>query len=237
MFMELSNSIVNASNHTKCVSLGNSKCIIQTTLINWHPNKYSQEFHYYPFTFKLDRNALNDLSNKACVSQQNGRFKSKHVQHNYRNKWIENISKHISCQSKHRFDGRKCNSDRRGNNDKCLFECKKRNVCEIYHIWSPGTGSCENGKYLASIMDDLGIMCDEIIESYDQETKTIPKSFHEKKAICKTQDLYILLAFLLITEALLIAVSIYCYFIKYQPIQKLLLPIHVINNELKEILY
>ena len=35
------------------------------------------------------------------------------------------------------------------------------------------------------------------------------------KAIFKTQNFYILLAFLLITIALLIAVSIYCYLIKY----------------------
>ena len=45
IFMKLSISIVNASNHTKCVSLCNSKCIIQPTLIDLHPNKYSQEFH------------------------------------------------------------------------------------------------------------------------------------------------------------------------------------------------
>ena len=65
-------SIVNASNHTKCVSLSNQKCIIQPTLINLHPNEYSKEFHYYPFTVKLDRcvgscNTLNDLSNKVFV--------------------------------------------------------------------------------------------------------------------------------------------------------------------------
>ena len=44
----------------------------QLTLIYLHPNEYSQEFHYYPFVFKLDRcvgscNTLNDLSNKVCV--------------------------------------------------------------------------------------------------------------------------------------------------------------------------
>ena len=39
---------------------------------------------------------------------------------------------------------------------------------------------------------------------------------------------YILLAFLLITIALLIAVSIYCYMIKYQT--KHLLPFHGIKN-------
>ena len=74
--------------------------------------------------------------------------------------------------------------------------------------------SCENGKYLASITDDSVIACDEVIESNDEETKTISTNFNEKKATCKTQNLYILLSFLLITRAFLIAVSIYCYFIK-----------------------
>ena len=47
------------------------------------------------------------------------------------------------------------------------------------------------------------ITCDEIIESYDEET-----NFNEKKATCKMQNFCILLVFLLITIALLIAVSI-----------------------------
>ena len=34
-------SIVNASNHTKCVSLNNQKCEIQPTIINLHPHEYS----------------------------------------------------------------------------------------------------------------------------------------------------------------------------------------------------
>ena len=28
---------------------------IQPTLIDLHPNEYTQELHYYPFTVKLDR--------------------------------------------------------------------------------------------------------------------------------------------------------------------------------------
>ena len=86
-------------------------------------------------------------------------------------------------------------------------------------------------------MDDSAIMCNEVIEPYNKQTKTIPTNFNEKKAICKIQNFYILLAFLLIRIALLIAVSIYCYLIKYQAIQKHLLPFHVKNNELKEILH
>ena len=77
-------------------------------------------------------------------------------------------------------------------------------------------------------MDDSAITCDEIIESYEEETKTISTNFIAKT--CKTQKLYILLTFLLI----IIAVSIYCYLIKYRA-KKHLLPLHVTNNELKQV--
>ena len=63
-------------------------------------------------------------------------------------------------------------------------------------------------------MDDSAIISDEVLESYNKETKTIP-SFNEMKAICKTENFNILLAFLLNAITLLIAVSIYCYLIKY----------------------
>ena len=45
------------------------------------------------------------------------------------------------------------------------------------------------------------------------------------------QKIYILLAFLLITIALLIAVSIYYYLVKHRVKQKHLLSFHVTNNE------
>ena len=72
MFIVSFTGIVNASNHSKCVSLSNKKCEIQPTLINLHPNEYSQELHYYSFAVKLDRcvgncTTSNDLSNKVCV--------------------------------------------------------------------------------------------------------------------------------------------------------------------------
>ena len=81
------------------------------------------------------------------------------------------------------------------------------------------------------------IMCDEIIESYDEETKTIPTNFNEKTATYKTQNFYILLAFLLITIALLIVVNIYYYLIKYRAKKKDLLPFYVTNNESKEVMH
>ena len=46
-------------------------------------------------------------------------------------------------------------------------------------------------------------------------TKTVPTSFNRKKVSCKVGKVGILLAFLLISIALLIAVSIYCYLKNY----------------------
>ena len=97
----------------------------------------------------------------------------------------------------------------------------KTSVCEKDYIWNLSTCSCENGKYLASIMDDSAIMCDEIIDaeakSNDEETKTIPTNFNEKNKSCKIQKFNILLVFLLITIPLL--------------------SFHDTNNELKQVLY
>ena len=85
-------------------------------------------------------------------------------------------------------------------------------------------------------MDDSATTCDEIIDSYDDETK-ISQQILEKKATCKTQNFYILLVFLLMTVTFLISVSIYCYVIKCQVKQKHLLPFQFTNNKLKEIMY
>ena len=88
-------------------------------------------------------------------------------------------------------------------------------------------------KYLPSITDDLTIICDEVIESYNEEVKTIPTIVNEKKITYKRQSFYILLVFLLTTTTLLIAVSIYCYLINYR-VKKILL-LHNTNN--KQVLY
>ena len=66
---------------------------------------------------------------------------------------------------------------------------------------------------------------------------TMAKQILMKKAACKTQNFYILLAFLLITVTLLVAVNIYSYLIKYQAKQKYSLPFHYTNNKLKQVLH
>ena len=127
IFFELLSNIFNGCNHNKCDSLSNQKCIIQTTLINSHPNKYSQEFYYYPFAVKLYRcvgsyNTLNDLFNKVCGSN-----KTVNLNLNVFNIVIgTNESKilagYISYECKHIFDGRIYNSYQCCNNNKC--RCK-----------------------------------------------------------------------------------------------------------------
>ena len=103
------------------------------------------------------------------------------------------------------FDGTKCNSNQWWNNDKCQCKCKRHNVGEKDCVRNLATYNYKNGKYLASIMGESAIICN------DADNKT---NFIEKKASCKIQNYYILPVFLLITIALLIAVSIYWYLIK-----------------------
>ena len=66
-------------------------------------------------------------------------------------------------------------------------------------------------------MDDSAIICDDGMNAdakSNDEVKSLDETnFNEKKAICKTQNFFILLPFFLITIALLIAVTIYCHLI------------------------
>ena len=112
MFIVSLSSIVNGSNHTKCVSLSNQKCKIQPTIINLYHNEYSQEFHYYPFSTKLDRcvgscNSLNDLSNKICIPNKTEDLNLSVFNVVTDINESKTLTKHLSCECKCRFDGKK----------------------------------------------------------------------------------------------------------------------------------
>ena len=124
LFIVLLTNIVNISNHTKCVSLRNQKCEIQPTLINLHPNEYSQDFHYYSFAIKLDRcvgscNTFNDLSNKVCVPKKIEDLNLSVFNMITGINESKTLTNPIPCECKFRLDKRKCNSDQWWNNDKC----------------------------------------------------------------------------------------------------------------------
>ena len=115
---------VNASIHAKCMSFINQKCIIQPTLVNLHPNEYSQELNHYPFPYKLDRclkscNTLNDLSNKLCVPNKTENLNLRVFNMITEINKSQTLPKHVSCKYKCKFNGRKCNSNQKSNNRKC----------------------------------------------------------------------------------------------------------------------
>ena len=117
----LLSSILNASNHTRCISLSNQKWEIQSILIDLDPNEYNQEFQYYLFVIKLDRcvwscNALNDLSNKVCIPNKREDLNLSVFNIITGINESKTLTKDISCG---KFDGRKCNFNQLCNNDKC----------------------------------------------------------------------------------------------------------------------
>ena len=111
IFIGLLSSIVNASDHTKWVSLSNQKCEIQPTLINLDPDEYSQEFHYYPFLVKFNKcvgscNTLNDLSNKVCVPNKTEDLDLSVFNITTGINESKTLTKNISCECKCKFDGK-----------------------------------------------------------------------------------------------------------------------------------
>ena len=120
IFIGLLTCIVKASNHAKCLSLNNQKCMTHPTLFNLHPNENSQEFHYYRFAVDILEVAILLMTylvkyvfqikkkiNLSVFSMITGINESK------------TLSNHISCECKCKFDGRKCNSNQWRNNAKC----------------------------------------------------------------------------------------------------------------------
>ena len=134
-FIGLLTGLVNRSNHTKFMWLSNQKHITQATVINFYPNEYSQHFYNYPFAVKLDRyvgssTTLNYLSNKVCVPS-----KTEDLNLCVFNMFTginapKTLTKHISCKCKHRFNGRKCNSDQFWNNNNYWCEWKNCHACD-----------------------------------------------------------------------------------------------------------
>ena len=143
------------------------------TVINLHSHEYNQILWYYSFVVGLDRcfgscNTLDELSNRVCIPN-----KTEDLNVNVLNIMTginesKILTKHLSCKCERKFDGRKCNSNQKWNNNKCRCQCKnpkEHNSCKKDYIWNSATCICENGKYVGIITDDSVITCDEIIDT------------------------------------------------------------------------
>ena len=111
---------------------------------------------------------LNNLSDKVCVPNNKEDLNLSMPNMITGIDELETLRKHISCECKRKFDRRKCNSNQKKNNAKCRCECKyqkEHRVCKKDYISSSGTWSCKSGKYLASIIDNSVIVCNETIST------------------------------------------------------------------------
>ena len=108
----------------------------QTTFTNLYPKEYSRDLRYYSFAGNLDRyaesfNIHGDLSSRVRIINES-----------------KTLTKHISCKYECKFDGRKCNSNQKRNNDKCRCESKnpkEHGAFEKDHIWNAATYGCRIG--------------------------------------------------------------------------------------------
>ena len=91
------------------------------------------------------------------------------------------LTKHISGKCKCNFNGGKCNSYQKWNNNKCWCECKnkkKHRVCEKDYIWNPATCSCKNDKYLGTIIDNPVITVMKLWKKQKQFQQILIKNYN-----------------------------------------------------------
>ena len=127
------------------------------------------------------------MSNNACVSNKTEDLNLSVFNGITGINELRKLTKHISCQC--RFDGRKYNSDQWWNNNKCQCEFKNHHICEKDNVCNPATGSCENRKYLASIMDDTAIIFDEVIDANKDAKSNEEKQKQFQQVLMKKSSL------------------------------------------------
>ena len=155
---------------SRCVSLNNDPCMIMPTLIDSNP----VELNYYSFLISLDKcsgscNAADGLSTKICDVFR-VRSKGKNVKvFNMITKINEakTLVKHMSNDFKCKLDSTTCNSNQKGNNERCQCEWKNYHTCKKYYSWNPSTCICENDKYLKSFDDTSLNLYDKITKATD----------------------------------------------------------------------
>ena len=111
MFNGISFIILNASNHTKCVSLNDQQYMTQPTFFNCYPIEYNQRLCYYPFAVNLDRyvghcNTFNDLANRTYVSNKRKDLNLHYVYMITAENESKTIAIHMSCECTSIFDGK-----------------------------------------------------------------------------------------------------------------------------------
>ena len=195
-----------------------------------------EELHYYPLMVSLNRcngscNTHDDLSSRIWVPKETEDVNLSGFNMITRTNESKTLTKHISCDCKHKFDGRKCNSNQQWNKHlhRRVYKTQqnitymKKNIFEILRRLLD-----EHSK---SIIGDSVITCNEITDavaqSYDDTSDAMSKN--NKKATCNLVC-YISCTMLSATK-LLPEIAIICqYFKKHCSKQKDKLPYYYIKN-------
>ena len=98
------------------------------TLISLQLNESIEGLRYYQFAVNLDRcmgsyNTLNDLFNKVCILHKTEDLNLSVINIITGINESKMLTKYILCECQLKFDGRKCKSNQKWKNDRCLYDC------------------------------------------------------------------------------------------------------------------
>ena len=138
-------SIDHVSDTTDYLSFNKQPCMTRPTIINLNPGEYNQGFCSSPFTVNLEScirifNILNDPSNKICVPNKTENVNLSVFSMITRVNESKLLARHISCDCKNKFEGKKCKSIQKWNKNKC--RCANKNLKKHY--------VCKKRLYLVS---------------------------------------------------------------------------------------
>ena len=142
--------------------------MVRPILIDLNP----PELDYYPFTVSPDKcsGICNVLSSKKCVPKETKDIHVKIFNMITNKNEVKTMVKHISCNWKCAFNSTTWNSNQKWNNKTCQRDCKNYRNCRKDYSWNPSRYTCENSKYLRSLVNTSMIACNEIIYVMDQQT-------------------------------------------------------------------
>ena len=79
--------------------------------------------------------SCNALSNKVCVPNKTEDSDLSMFNMIAGISESETLTKHVSYKCECKFDGRKCHSNQKMNNDKYSYKCRKHHICEKIYIF------------------------------------------------------------------------------------------------------
>lgn len=130
--MILLTNIFVISSDTKSIFLSNQQCMMQSTLINFHSNKYIEGLPFYLVVI-LHRctgscKTVDNLSNRMPIPNKTDDVNLSVFDMTPGISESQISTKHVSCQFKGKFGSKKCNFNQKWNNNKCRCACKYPNI-------------------------------------------------------------------------------------------------------------